>query len=451
MAGNEIGLEALATLVVPLESPRAEQKYLHWHRWDDAYGKPCGLDSEQRTAHKESPFKRYPGDDSSYFNRHVERLLFPLEEDPGERWICCPEELYLSVGWKRDEPHYWARIDLLECLSLPDRSDYAFGLIHLSLLPGEEELEDDDLLWWAWAIRSPFRRWPYEAPHFELLNGEGGIVLEGGRPIRELVERTLGTPHPDLERRLFTTVMAPCPEDRTGAEEQAEWRRTMARRGSKVRPEEGALSGPDKEREQTARLGKGHALVRGDGAVLTQSEPLSQDDARNFRSYWSESLLAGLVQHECLEHFQDRLAGIGSPVNPDIEPLYRSWLDFRNLVWWSQLSNSSAVPQELLFRLRSARGTERLFTDLEGDLATYSAQRRAIVEDRQAAALVNLQVAGAAVVVLGPLLGIVALIEAHGTLLAILIVTSVITSIAAAAGVWHYVRPKPEPGEAVDA
>lgn len=444
MAGNErLDLDALALLVVPLDSPRAESDYLRWHRWDEAYGQACGLDSNEGFAHEVSPFKRYPVNEWHYFNAHVERLLFPRGEDQGERWICCPEDLYLCASREREEPKHRARIDLLECLTIPRRADCAFGLLHLSLEPDELGQEDHPL-WWAAAIRSPFRRSTVARPHLELRHGGAGTELKGRRPLRDLVERTLGTPHHDLERRLYTAVMAPCPAGCEDAEDQAHWRRTLARRGWTIRPEDRELFDGDRERQQTARFGRVTALVRGEGAVLTQTDPLTVNDARNFRSYWSESLLTGLLQQDSLEHFQDRLAKIGSPVKPDIERLYRAWLDFRNLIWWSQLSTSSAVPQELLFRFRAARGTERLFTDLEGDLATYSAQRRSIVEGKQAVALVNLQAAGAAIAVLGPLLGIAAVIGARGGILAIWLVVSLLVAIGAGVLVHWQLQPREE-------
>jgi hypothetical protein len=450
MAGDDpISLDALAMLVVPLASPwpQPEPDYLCWHRWEEAYGQVCGLDSDQRSAHKESPFKRYPGSEWSYFNPHVERLLFPRHGDRGERWICCPDELWLCASWRRNDPQLWARIDLLERLTVPDRPDSAFGLLHLSLEPGEEEAPADRLLWWAWAIRSRFRPSPYEAPHFELRHRDAGTELTGKRPLRDLVERTLGAPHPDLERRLFTAIMATCPRECADLEAQSRWRRAMARRRPRfiTETEDGSPSSRGKDEEQTAQLGRVSALVMGDGAFLTQADPLTRDDARNFRSYWSESLLTGVIQHESLEHFQGRLASIGSPVKPDIEPLYRAWLEFRNLIWWSQLSNSTSMPQELLFRLRAERGTERLFTDLEGDLATYSAQRRAIVEEQQARALGNLQVGGAGIVILSPLLAIVGLSGAHGRALAAAIAASLLIAAAVAALVyWRLIlRHKP--------
>lgn len=446
MARDEpLGADALAVLVVPLQSTRVKQEYLRWHRWDNAYGKDCGLDSDLNYAHEQPPFKRYPVGEWPYFNPHVERLLFPHEKDGGERWICAPKDLYLGVGWKRDDPKHWARIDLLECLTVPDHEEFSFGLLHLSLDPGEDRPEPDHPLWWTWAIQSCFRRSLFQCPHFELWHEEDGTELTGKRPIRALVERTLGSPRSDLERRLFTAIMVPCPEEREDGDEQARWRRAMASGYSRVMPDDGATLDPGKEVEQTAAAGKGPALVFGDCTVITQSGTLTKEDARNFRSYWSESLLVGLLQQESLERFQNRLAKLGSPIKPEIEPLYDAWLDFRNRIWWSQLANSSSVPQELLFRLRNARGTERLFTELEGDLAAYSAQRRAVVEDQQAAALVNLQVAGAVVVVLGPLLAIIAMTGAQGWPLAILIATSFVVSLLVAAAVREYVRPAVKP------
>lgn len=358
--------------------------------------------------------------------------------DAGSRRLCCPDELSLCASWERDEPKHRAGIDLLELLTVPGREDCAFGLIHLSLEP---EDEDTDPLWWTWAIRSKFRRSTVEYPHLQLCQGEECTDLKGRTPLRELIELTLGPPRADFEQQLFTAVMAPCPAG-CDDDEQAEWRRAIAKRAwTFPLDEDRRQSDPSEEEEQTVRLGKVTALVRRDAAVLTNAGPITKGDARNFRSYWSESLVAGLVQHDCLESFQGRLAGIGRPVKPDIEPLYDAWLDFRNLVWWSQLSTATPVPQKLLTRLRAVRGTERLFTDLEGDLATYSAQRRSIVEDAQAAALRNFQVGGAGIAILAPLLAIVALTDAHGAELRNMIIGSVL--VAALVAIFAYLPLRP--------
>jgi hypothetical protein len=431
--------DALAVLAVHLASRATAAESRRWHRWHESFGEPCGFEEDRSFAHESPPFKKLPNE-WPYFNAHVEQLLFPRGEGEGERWVCCPEDLTL-VARPPGGPPYVTRIDLLERLTVPGRQDCAFGLLHLSLEPGDEEPGADDLLWWARAIRSAFRnkRW---RPQLELHEAGTVTPLEGGTPVRELVQSTLGEPHRDLERRLFGALMLPCPADLGDSESEAQWRRTMAAKLPKMRPEDAMAADRYRERERAFGFGKTTALVRGDGAVLTQAESLTKADARNFRSYWAESLLVGLVQHDCLEHFQSRLARLGSPVKPDIEPLYRSWLDFRNLIWWSQLAIATDVPQDLLFALRSARGTERLFTDLEGDLATYSAQRRSVVEDKQAAALRNLQVGGAAIVVLGPLLAIVAMTGESGGTLAALIIASIAAALVFATLAHMLLKPR---------
>ena len=136
------------------------------------------------------------------------------------------------------------------------------------------------------------------------------------------------------------------------------------------------------------------------------------------------------MQQECLEDFQRRLAEVGDPLKPEIEDLHRDWLSFRNSVWWSQLSTSTEVPQELVSRLREELGTERLFDDLEGDLATYSAQQHRRAEDRQAEALANLQVYGSGLVVLTTLATIIGLFAASGQARALLVIVAVIASVA---------------------
>jgi hypothetical protein len=240
--------------------------------------------------------------------------------------------------------------------------------------------------------------------------------------------------------------MVPCPPTRKESDRQAEWRLAMAKRHSKIWPQDPVAAEQSRRRERTLNFGKSTVLIRGDAAIFTQTGPLTKEDARNFRSYWSESLITGLVQHDYLDHFQDRLASIGSPVRSEIEPLYRDWLDFRNLIWWSQLAVASEVPQELLFALREARGTDRLFYDLEGDLATYTAQRRSIVENRQAAALANLQVYGSAFAVLGPVLAVIALTGAKGGALAVLVGFALALAAVVAYLVHRQLRPPEELG-----
>lgn len=432
MARNErIDADALAVLVLPLlATPPEDEPDLRWHRWDEACGAPCGLAEKPNSAHEERPYKRYPTAEWSYFNSHVEKLLFPPPgqkngDGLGERLVSCPEDLRLGVSNEHPGPELVARIELLERLTIPGPTTCAFGLLHLALEPNGSK---DAVLRWAKMIQTPFR---YSIPggvRFVLYRGGAEIEFEGGRPLSELTSLILGQPHAQLDRHLYAAVNAPYPEGLTDFIDQANWRRALGVRASAYTDD----SNGHESHSQTAHLGKVTALVRENRASLTQQGQLTKGDARNFRSYWTESLLAGLVQHDALEQFQTELAKLGTPIQPDVVPLYEDWLGFRNRVWWSQLSTSTRVPQELLSRLRSIRGTDRLFTDLEGDLATYSAQQRTIVEGRQARALANLQVVGAGFVVISALLELINLSGADGGLLIFFILVSI--GLAAGAG-----------------
>jgi len=212
-------------------------------------------------------------------------------------------------------------------------------------------------------------------------------------------------------------------------EEQA-WRRALAKRRGSAKAKVWSQQYQDKEDRQTVHYAGATGLVLGNCTAFTVTGPIDGTYARNLRSYWSESIVFGLLQQECLEDFQHRLAEIGDPLKPEIEDLHRDWLSFRNLIWWSQLSTSTEVPQELVSRLREELGTERLFDELEGDLATYSAHQHRRAEDTQAEALANLQVYGSGLVVLTTLATIIGLFSASGQARMLLVLAAVIVSVA---------------------
>jgi hypothetical protein len=220
--------------------------------------------------------------------------------------------------------------------------------------------------------------------------------------------------------------MAQCPpECRDDIERERDWRRALAKRRTEARPPRAdEPNESERESRQTIHLAGATGLLLGRSATFTLRKPIDGEYARNLRSYWAESIVFGLMQQNSLEEFQQQLAAIGDPLNPAVQPLRRDWLRFRNLLWWSQLSGSREIPQQLLTGLRNELGTERFFTDLEGDLATYS-------EQQQAAALANLQIYGAPLVVFGTLITAIGLADPTGKLLAILIVASLLTAIAA--------------------
>jgi hypothetical protein len=422
--------DALALLVVRLESDRPAGGDLCWHRWDQSLGaEPHGLDLDAaRSAHRTEPFKHIPEPGATYFSAHVERLLFPPENAEGARLLCCPDDLFLDLGIGDGSPRQ-ARVELLERITTPVQPGATFGLIHLTLLPTDDP-EAPDSLWWASAIRSKFRR--RDNPTRFALRREGNEeVIDGGRPIRALAERLFHDPHQDLERSMYAVLMARCPDDcRDDPAAQKRWRRALAKRYLDTQGRIDNNRDQEKEEQQTVCLAAATGLVLGSCTAFTLADPISGSYARNFRSYWSESIVFGLLQQDVLEDFQQRLAAIGDPLKPDIEGLHRDWLSFRNVMWWSQLSTGSDVPQELVSRLRNELGTERLFIDLEGDLATYSAQHHRVAEDKQTAALANLQIYGSAIVVLSTLATLIGLLGAHGYVLAFLIAAAVAMSIA---------------------
>jgi len=404
--------DALALLIVRLDSSRPTESSFCWHPWDESVGAhPHGLSEDALyNPMTVAPFKRYPGDDDwPYFNAHVGQLLFPPGNKRGARWVCCPDDLHLDLR-KGSGPPRRARVELLERLTSPLEPGCTFGLVHLSLQPAEDP-EAPDSLWWGWAIRSTLRRSKDGSSPAVLRHGRDVVELDDKRPVRALVTELFGDPHRYLEQSLYTVLMAQfSPIDDHPADEGA-WRRALAKRRGTAKASAWDEDDQAKEEVQTIRLAGATGLILGNCTAFTMTENVNGGYARNLRSYWAESIVFGLLQQECLEDFQGRLAEVGDPLKPEIEDLHRDWLSFRNLIWWSQLSTSTDVPQEIVSRLRNELGTERLFNELEEDLATYSAQQHRVVEDKQAAALANLQVYGSGIVVLSTLATIFGLFE----------------------------------------
>src|SRR5215203_6871703 len=150
--------DALAVLVVRLRSDRPSGGERCWHSWEASSGaEPNGLPENGR-ADRDEPFKSLPRPGSwHYFNEHVERLLFPPSDGGGGRWICCPEDLCLDFRQTPNGPERRARIDLLERITTPLEPKQTYGLIHLSLLPSDEE-DAPDTLEWGKGISATFRR-----------------------------------------------------------------------------------------------------------------------------------------------------------------------------------------------------------------------------------------------------------------------------------------------------
>jgi hypothetical protein len=437
-----IGYDAIALLVVRLASDQPAGGNLHWHDWKDAVGaEPDGV-SEHAAKYPNSnpPFKRFPGNGSRYFSPHVERALFPSSgQAGGARWVCCPDDLHLDLLQFGQRT---ARIELLERLTSPIDRGGTLGLIHLSLAPGDEE-DVPDTLSWASAIRSPLLR-SNNPNSLSLRHGDHETELES-RPLERLVEELFGDPHEDLDRHLYSAFWARYPpEIHRDVEAQRRWRIALATRSYKLDSDRLDSFDPLREERQTLRFGDTTGLVLGNCTVLANEHGMSGESFRSFRSYWTESLVFGLLQQDAIAEFQRRLAELGpSPHrerNGRLRALHDDWLSFRNQLWWSQLSTVADPPQALLPLLQQEQGTGRLFLDLEGDMATYNDLHHRDVEDRQARALANLQVYGSAIAVLSTLGTLYALLDAHGVLLAILLVAALVLSFS----VLQLVRAKVE-------
>lgn len=437
--------DALAVLVVRLRSGEPPAGDLRWHRWHEIHGAgEHGLDAGSR-AEDGAPYKQLPvADRQPYFTAHVQRLLYPPPTSQAptggqipERRMCCPSEMWLNVGWDANGVRR-ARVELLERVSVPLEPQQSIGLIHLALEP-DANGDPTATLKWASDLRQAFTR--AGRPRFTLINGSEQQVLDSGRPLRGLVGTLLGNPDEEMERHFYTMVFAKEPATLPSGELDREnylagWRRALARGSRRV--EEGVRAehrDPGKAAAQYASIGVVDTVVLGRAAAFTTpGNALNGSYARSFRSYWSESLLLALLQHDRLEHLAGRLAELGfDPSTESLDRLFDEWLAFRNVLWWSQLSTATDVPQTLVNLLRAECGTERMFCELEGDFATYTARRRWRMEDEQARALANLQIYGAAVAATGALATIAALLHPTGALLAITVCVVLFAGIAASA------------------
>ncbi len=460
VVGVMLECDALAVLVVRLagDAPAAAGGGgLCWYPWHAAHDAGRDSLSVRGRPHEASPYKQLPAvERAGYFTAHIRRVLFPQPPSSSaagssaERWLCCPSGLWLDVGWEKERTRR-ARVELLERLAVPFAPASSIGLIHLAL-ECDGSPDPTATLKWASDLRKAFT--DAGRPRFTLLDEAREQRLDARRPLKDLVERLFGDPHEEMERRLYTMILAkePALHARGSAEHETScsgWRRALAR-GSR-RTEEGVeaeLRDPHKAAAQSTTLGHVDAVVLGRAAAFTApAKAFDGQYARNFRSYWSESLLFALIQHERLEQLAGDLAELGfDPSTASLDRLYDEWLAFRNMLWWSQLSTTTEIPQILVELLRAENGTERLFCDLEADFATYTARRRWRMEDEQARALANLQIYGAAVAVIGSLATIAALLHPTGGLLATVVCLIILAGLTGALFVRRRLLPHPASG-----
>jgi hypothetical protein len=440
---TDLECDALAILVVRLDASQPIGDRLRWHRWYEAID--AGAYSLQAgRADATPPYKQLPAPSrTQYFAPHVQRLLFPEPQSSSkigassERWLCCPKDIWLDVGRKQGD-HRRARIELLERLSIPRARSGSIGLIHLAL-QSETSGDPNGTSTWATDVRKTFPRWG--KPQFVLTGELGDHVLDGRRPYKDLVTQLFGDPDDEIERHLCAIFFAKEPvtvptEQRDRGVDLAAWRHALAYGSLRDTDHDTEEEQPDSQEAtaQHASLGLVQVVIVGRNAAFTTPNNLLNGEAvRNFRSYWSESLIFALLQHDRLEHLAGRLADLGfDPSTESLDQLYDEWLAFRNIFWWSQPSTTTNVPQTLVQLLRAEYGTERLFADLEADFATYAARRRWRMEDDQAHALANLQIYGAAVAVSGSLATVAALLHPAHALIAITVCIVIAAGIIAA-------------------
>lgn len=414
---------ALFTLIVRLDgcSVDAAAPQLSWQ--------DCAT---LRWTGRTSPHKAIAAD-APYFNPHIQSLLVPPVDgdDPAaRRWVCAPANLHLELTLQgADRAPARARVDLLERLTLPLESDRSVGLVHLSL--SADAIDDErDLLRWNRALRG-YR--PWQSPTTYALTGDIATAIDGNLPVRGLVEALFGDPADDLDRRLFVVAATADPAPAATGDEPgraAAWRRGLATCVS------GRWATEDHCRAGIAAnvsLGGGQGIViEATRAAFSRPGGLDAPAVRNLRSYWIDCLLVGLLQHDRLEDLQAELAQLGrAPADDDLAELHRRWLAFRNVVWWSQLSRTSAVPQRLLEALRAQLGTDEMFRELNGDFGAYVEHDRQTRAEEQALALSRLQYVGAGIATTGTIATVVPLLGGHGRVNAGLAVVAVVAGLIA--------------------
>jgi hypothetical protein len=384
------------TLILRLANgANAPQGWSSWSNAGEVLGEPAMTAAETRP-----PYKRYPLDGHAYFAEHVGKALFPpLDAQHGGRWLKHPRGLELRL-FATDVTTHTLSIDLLEMVKFELPPHLSFGLVHLTFAGTASTQEMLDCA----AILHTRYREPstIEVPRIELAvaGKAGGEPLVGREPLVALARKVFGTAHVGLSRGAWICAIGAPPADVEG-EHIAGWRRALARGFTLDRAMHAIARDPERNERQTERLGPFTALVLGRSAAFTTNGP-PPAPLYNVRSYWAETLLLAIVQHDYLEGFAVELGELGhDPLGRPVDELYVNWLAFRNVLGWSYLSTSSDVPQRLLKLAHSGLGTEPLREELEHAFATYIAQRQRRSDDAQEASLTALQIYGAVFAAVG--------------------------------------------------
>jgi hypothetical protein len=359
-----------------------------WHTWPKAAVPP--QEGGALVARK-----RYPGG-REYFAPQVQAVLFPplptqdKDAAPGGRWIREPVSASLELGGVEGAPDVVLTIELLELVQAPLHPLVSFGVVHMTTrgaLDGDAMIRCSKFLSERW--RSD------DQPRFAVEMNGATKVLRGHEPTTALANHLFGGAHRNVLHRAHIFVVAQLPDGVTKAEE-AMWRRALGR-GHSVEVAGSMLEEkPGRDDRRTEQIAGATATFFGRSTVLAH-RPGTQDWVYAVRSYWSETVLFALIQQSYLETYARQLGEMGrEPLSKPIEALFRSWVAYRNVLWWRELSYTTDMPGRVIGHIHRELNTELLFGEIEDAFATYVEARRHRTEDAERGALRGLQVYGAA-------------------------------------------------------
>lgn len=366
-----------------------------WPRWQDAasivpqpeYGDP----------HDDPPFKRYPGT-RQYFSAPAQETLFPARDTSGKsgRWVCRPPDWSVALDPDGD----WEielGVDLLEIVRVRLAPRVSFGVVHLS---AERELAAERMLATSRAIATRYRPAQEDIPRLAVVDGAERKPLRGSEPLRTLTTALFGDAHEFVTMRAYIFAAAQVPAE-VSDDELAPWRRALGQGHKLARASRAYQRDPERDQRRTERFGPTEATFYGRSAALTfRDQPTGS--LRNMCSYWSETVLLGLLQHAYVEHYAMRLSELGGvPLSSEVKTLYGEWLAFRNVLWWQQPSFTTDVANKLLRQTHRGLDTRALYAELESSFSTYVEAHRHSAQETESRALRALQVYGAAFAVVG--------------------------------------------------
>jgi hypothetical protein len=366
-----------------------------WADWRDAAS--LVPQAEYGDPHDEPPFKRYPGT-REYFSAPAQETLFPERDLSGRsgRWLRRPQDWSVALvpdGAGETE----LGVDLLEIVRVRLAPQVSFGIAHLSV---DADLDADRMLATSRALATRYRPADRDTPRLVVFDGAERRQLAGSQPLHRLTAALFGDAHEFVAPRAYIFAAAQVPAE-VDTVQLAAWRRALGQGYGLARAAEAYERDPERDRRRTERFGPTEATFFGRSAALTfRDEP--SVSLRNIRSYWSETVLLGLIQHAYVEHYAARLSELGGlPLSSQVEGLYGEWLAFRNVLWWQHASFTTDVANRLLRHTHNGLDTRALYGELERSFSTYVEVRRHRAQEVESRALRALQVYGAAFAAVG--------------------------------------------------